>query len=138
ARAAARRAKSGGAGQVRLAAAPPIRRSGVHLERRAAPRREREPRVRRGLPGVPRGRLTTTTPHQDLGLGQRCVRRAAMSSAPAAVSANRTTAGTSQSQSSPEWTTNAAYAPAAPGTTGTCLWRYAAASGTATTTVTRA
>ena len=59
---AARRAEGRRAGEVRLAAAPPLRGPRVHLERRAHPRDQREPRVRGGLPGVPRGRLTTRHP----------------------------------------------------------------------------
>src|SRR5262249_39402509 len=51
------RAEGRRAREVRVAAAPPLRRSGVHLERRPHPRDQREPRVRRGVPGVPRGRL---------------------------------------------------------------------------------
>ena len=44
----AHRAQGRRAGEVRLAAAPPLRRSRVRLERRAHPRRQREPRVRGG------------------------------------------------------------------------------------------
>ena len=53
----AHRAEGGGAREVRLAAAPPLRRPRVHLERRAHARDQREPRVRRGVPGLPRRRL---------------------------------------------------------------------------------
>src|SRR5581483_8964633 len=45
------------AGEVRLAAAPPLRRPGVRLERGAHARREREPRIRRVLPGLPDRRV---------------------------------------------------------------------------------
>ena len=44
---------------LRVPAAPPLRERGVHLEPGARPRYEREPRVRRGLPGLPARRLTT-------------------------------------------------------------------------------
>ena len=43
--------------QLRVAAAPPLREPRVRLERRAHARHQREPRVRRGVPGVPRHRL---------------------------------------------------------------------------------
>ena len=42
---------------VRLPAAPPLRRPGVHPQPRPHPRDEREPRVRRGVPGVSRDRI---------------------------------------------------------------------------------
>ena len=45
-------------GEVRLAAAPALRRSRVHLEPRAHARRERQPRVRGVLPGLPDRRLS--------------------------------------------------------------------------------
>ena len=51
------RAQGRRAGEVRLAAAPPLCRPGVRLERRPHPRREREPRVRGVLPGLPHRRL---------------------------------------------------------------------------------
>ena len=53
----ARRAEGRRAREVRVAAAPPLRERGVRLERRAHARHQREPRVRRGVPGVPRRRL---------------------------------------------------------------------------------
>ena len=59
AREAARRAQGGSAREVRLAAAPPLRERRVRLEPRAHARHQREPRVRRGVPGVPRRQLTT-------------------------------------------------------------------------------
>src|SRR6478609_6868629 len=39
---------------------PPLHERRLHLERRAHARHERQPRVRGGLPGLPRRRLTTT------------------------------------------------------------------------------
>ena len=54
----AHRAQGRSAGEVRLAAAPPLRRPRVHLERRPHARRQREPRVRGVLPGVPGRRLS--------------------------------------------------------------------------------
>ena len=42
---------------LRVAAAPALRERGVHLEPRPRARHEREPRVRRGVPGLPRGRI---------------------------------------------------------------------------------
>ena len=62
ARAEAHRAQGRGARAVRLAAAPPLRERGVRAEPRAHARRQREPRVRRGLPGVPRRRLSFSVP----------------------------------------------------------------------------
>ena len=56
ARADAHRAQGRGAREVRVAAAPPLRERRVHLERRADARHQREPRVRRGVPGLPRDR----------------------------------------------------------------------------------
>src|SRR3954465_6144810 len=53
-RAEARRPEDRSARALRLAAAPPLRQRGVRPQPRADARREREPRVRRGLPGVPR------------------------------------------------------------------------------------
>ena len=44
---------------LRLAAASPLRERRVHLEPRARPRDQREPRVRRGVPGLPDRGLTT-------------------------------------------------------------------------------
>src|SRR5207249_7634253 len=58
ARATPRRAQGGSTGQVRLATAPPLRRSRIHLERLADARNQREPRVRRGVPGLSRRRLS--------------------------------------------------------------------------------
>ena len=57
ARASARRAQGRRAREVRLAAAPPLRERRVRLEPRPHARHQREPRVRRGVPGVPRDRL---------------------------------------------------------------------------------
>ena len=59
AREAARRAEGRGAREVRVAAAPPLRERRIRLERRPHARHQREPRLRRGLPGVPRRQLTT-------------------------------------------------------------------------------
>ena len=61
ARAPAHRAEGRSAGEVRVAAAPPLRQRRVRLERRPYPRHQREPRLRRGVPGIPRGRLTWGT-----------------------------------------------------------------------------
>ena len=58
AREAAPRAEGRGALPLRLAAASPVHRSRVRLEPRARPRREREPRVRGVLPGLPDRRLS--------------------------------------------------------------------------------
>ncbi len=52
-RAPARRAQGRRRRSVRLAAAPPLCRRGLHLEPRSRPRHEREPGVRRGVRGVP-------------------------------------------------------------------------------------
>ena len=49
-----RRAQGGRARALRVAAAPPLRERGVRPQPRAHARHQREPRVRRGLPGVPR------------------------------------------------------------------------------------
>src|SRR6185437_12271857 len=57
ARAAARRAEGRGPRAIRLAAPPPLRERRVRPEPRADARREREPRVCGGLPGLPRDRL---------------------------------------------------------------------------------
>ena len=54
--------KVGGARAVRLPAAPPLRRPRVRLEPRPHARDQREPRVRRGLPGLPRDRLEEGEP----------------------------------------------------------------------------
>ena len=56
ARQAAHRAQGRGAREVRVAAAPPLRESRVHLEPRAHARHQRQPRVRGGLPGLSRRR----------------------------------------------------------------------------------
>ena len=66
---AAHRAEGGGAREVRVAAAPPLRRPGVHLERRPHARDQREPRVRRGVPGLPRRRLDEHARLSSLGDG---------------------------------------------------------------------
>ena len=59
-------AQGRGAGEVRVAAAPPLRERRVRPEPRADARHQREPRVRRGLSGVPRDRLTTTGRFQSI------------------------------------------------------------------------
>ena len=48
--------------QLRLAAAPPLRERRVRLEPRADARHQREPRVRRGVPGVPGDRVAPVAP----------------------------------------------------------------------------
>ena len=53
----ARGAEGGGARALRLAAASALREPGVRLEPRPRARHQREPRVRRGLPGLPHRRL---------------------------------------------------------------------------------
>ena len=62
ARGEARRAQGRGARAVRLTAAPPLRERRVRPQPRAHARRQREPRVRRGLPGLPRRRLSFRAP----------------------------------------------------------------------------
>ncbi len=63
---ASRRAQGRGARALRVAAAPPLRELRVRLEPRPRARDQREPRVRRGLPGLPhRGLTTTTTTHHQ-------------------------------------------------------------------------
>ena len=47
--------------ELRVATASPLRKRGVHLEPRPRPRHEREPRVRRGVPGLPHRRLSGTS-----------------------------------------------------------------------------
>ena len=68
-----------GAREVRLTAAPPLRERGVRPQPRADTRRQREPRVRRGLPGVPRdlvaGRVHSNTEGPDCsGPSGSCLR----------------------------------------------------------------
>ena len=67
ARAAPRRAQGRRAREVRLAAAPSLRRPGVRLEPRPHPRDQRQPRVRRGLPGLSR-RLVAAAAGGSIGL----------------------------------------------------------------------
>ena len=62
ARAAPHRAQGRRARALRVAAAPPLRGSRVRLQPRAHARDQREPRVRRGVPGVPRDRVARADP----------------------------------------------------------------------------
>src|SRR5204863_8150315 len=59
ARAAPRRAERGRSREVRVAATPALRERGVRLEPGANARDQRQPRVRRGLPGLPADRVKT-------------------------------------------------------------------------------
>ncbi len=58
ARAGPHRAEGRRGREVRVSAPPPLRERRVHLEPRARPRHQREPRLRRGVPGLPDRRLT--------------------------------------------------------------------------------